>query len=116
MNTNGKTIAATFEKYQKDRLAFAQSVSELASRDINIDMLLKSGALPLLKPLLLDNVPPIQQAAANALARIANYSEEAANAIVGMDIIPHLTYKFIEQNVSRLYLADTPVLSRYILI
>ncbi len=100
MNSSGKTSQATFEKYQKDRLSFAQSLSDLASRDANIDSLLKSGALPLLKPLLLDNVPPVQQAAANALAKIANFSMEAAEAIVKMDIIPHLTFNFSDQNVS----------------
>lgn len=94
-----KAVAAVFEKYQKERLVFAQQLCELASRENNIESLLNGGALSLLRPLLLDNIPPIQQAAANALAKIATVNEKVASDIIKLDILPHLTFKFSEQNV-----------------
>lgn len=95
-----KAVAAVFEKYQKERLQFAQQICELASRENNIEHLLTGGALALLRPLLLDNIPPIQQAAANALAKIATVNEKVATDIIKLEILPHLTYKFNEQNVN----------------
>jgi len=56
--------------------------------------------MQLLRPLLLDNVPSIQQTAAIALGRLANYSEDLAEAIVGNEILPQLVYSLAEQNVS----------------
>jgi len=53
-----------------------------------------------LRPLLLDNVPSIQQSAALALGRLANYSDELAEAVVSNEILPQLVYSLSEQNVS----------------
>ena len=63
--------------------------------------------MALLRPLLLDNVPSIQQSAALALGRLANYSDELAEAVVSNEILPQLVYSLSEQNVS--------ILIRYIL-
>ena len=46
------------------------------------------GVMALLRPLLLDNVPSIQQSAALALGRLANYSDELAEAVVSNEILP----------------------------
>lgn len=46
----------------------------------------------LLRPLLLDNVPSIQQSAALALGRLANYSDDLAEAVVANDILRQLVY------------------------
>jgi hypothetical protein len=100
MNNSEKKVSAIFEKYQKERLAFAQAVSDLASRETNVEFLIQAGVLNLLRPLLLDNIPPIQQAAASALAKIAHCNEDIALDVVKLDILPHLTYRFSEQNVS----------------
>ncbi|KAJ3114192.1 Sperm-associated antigen 6 [Nowakowskiella sp. JEL0407] len=54
--------------------------------------------MPLLRPLLLDNVPAIQQAAALALGRLANYSLELAEAVVESEILPQLVYSLSQQN------------------
>jgi len=51
-----------------------------------------------LRPLLLDNVPSIQQSAALALGRIAGHSEELADAIVANEILPQLVYSLSEKN------------------
>ena len=70
-----------FEKYQKDRVTFVQTVAELATRPQNIEALQQAGVMSLLRPLLLDNVPSIQQSAALALGRLANYSDDLAEAV-----------------------------------
>lgn len=58
-----------------------------------------TGVMALLRPLLLDNVPSIQQSAALALGRLANYSDELAEAVVSNEILPQLVYSLSEQNV-----------------
>ena len=89
-----------FEQYQKARTQFVQTVSELASRPQNIETLQNNGVMQLLRPLLLDIVPTIQQTAAMALGRLANYNDDLAEAVVKGDILPQLVYSLAEQNVS----------------
>lgn len=55
--------------------------------------------MALLRPLLLDNVPSIQQSAALALGRLASHSDDLAEAIVSNQILPQLVYSLSEQNV-----------------
>lgn len=55
--------------------------------------------MSLLRPLLLDVVPTIQQTAALALGRLANYNDDLAEAVVKGDILPQLVYSLAEQNV-----------------
>jgi hypothetical protein len=89
---------APFEAYQKARVTFVQTVAELAQRPQNIEALQSAGVMALLRPLLLDNVPSIQQSAALALGRLANYSDELAEAVVSNEILPQLVYSLSEQN------------------
>ena len=65
--------------------------------------------MALLRPLLLDNVPSIQQSAALALGRLANYSDELAEAVVSNEILPQLVYSLSEQNVSLLNIYYTSI-------
>lgn len=58
------------------------------------------GVMALLRPLLLDVVPGIQQTSALALGRLANYNDDLAEAVVRADILPQLVYSLAEQNVS----------------
>jgi hypothetical protein len=58
--------------------------------------------MALLRPLLLDVVPTIQQTAALALGRLANYNDSLAEAVVKGDILPQLVYSLSEQNVSNI--------------
>ncbi|KAJ3231976.1 Sperm-associated antigen 6 [Chytriomyces hyalinus] len=97
-SSNAKVVLGVFETYQKQRLLFAQTVADLASRESNMDALHGAGVCQLLRPLLLDRIPAIQHAAALALGRIANYNEELAEAVVDSDIVPHLVYSLAEQN------------------
>ena len=92
-----------FEQYQKARSQFVQTVAELASRPQNIETLQNAGVMQLLRPLLLDIVPTIQQTAALALGRLANYNDDLAEAVVKGDILPQLVYSLAEQNVNAVF-------------
>lgn len=54
----------------------------------------------MLRPLMLDVVPSIQQTAALALGRLADHSDELAEAVVREDILPQLVHSLGSQNVS----------------
>ncbi|KAB1253932.1 Sperm-associated antigen 6 [Camelus dromedarius] len=54
--------------------------------------------MSLLRPLLLDVVPTIQQTAVLALGRLANYNDDLAEAVVKGGILPQLVYSLVEQN------------------
>lgn len=92
------SLLQIFEQYQKARVQFVQAVAEAATRPQNIDTMQNAGVMQLLRPLLLDNVPSIQQTAALALGRLANYSDDLAEAVVQNDILPQLVYSLGEQN------------------
>jgi len=96
----GLCCCAVFEQYQKARVQFVQTIAEMASRPQNIELLQNAGVMSLLRPLLLDTVPSIQQTAALALGRLANYNNNLAEAVVKGDILPQLVYSLSEQNVN----------------
>lgn len=61
-----------------------------------------AGVVSLLKPLMLDVVPSIQQTAALALGRLAEQSHDLAEAVVEENILSELICSHMgEQNVSR---------------
>lgn len=60
-----------------------------------------AGVISLLRPLMLDVVPSIQQTAALALGRLAEHSHGLAEAVVKEDILPVLIRSLVEENVSR---------------
>jgi len=93
-----RQIIQVFEEYQKARVKFVQTVADLATRAQHVEALQAAGVMQLLRPLLLDNVPSIQQSAALALGRLANYNEELAAAVVEGDILSQLVYSLNEQN------------------
>lgn len=93
-----KQVISVFEDYQRARISFVQNVAELSQRPQNVPLLNKAGVMALLRPLLLDPVPSVQQGAALALGRLANHSEEMAAAVIQNDIVPQLVYSLSEQN------------------
>ncbi|CAH2282277.1 sperm-associated antigen 6 isoform X1 [Pelobates cultripes] len=93
-----RQVLQVFEQYQKARTQFVQTVAELATRPQNIETLQNAGVMSLLRPLLLDVVPTIQQTSALALGRLANYNDDLAEAVVKGDILPQLVYSLAEQN------------------
>jgi len=95
---SSKAILKPFEEYQKARSNFVQSIADLATRPHNIISLHSAGVMALLRPLLLDSVQVIQQSAALAIGRLANYSEEIAESVIQNDIITQLIYSLTNQN------------------
>merc|ERR1719223_1755585 len=95
---SGVSVLQHFEVYQKSRVNFVQAIAEAATRPQNIEVMQNAGVMQLLRPLLLDNVPSIQQSSALALGRLANYSDDLAEAVVGNEILPQLVYSLSEQN------------------
>jgi hypothetical protein len=91
-------VVVVFDTYQKARTTFVQTVAELSSRPQNIPALQEAGVMGLLRPLLLDSVPTIQQTAAIALGRLADASDTLAANIVSGDILPQLVYSLGEPN------------------
>ncbi|KAL7835536.1 hypothetical protein SRHO_G00278830 [Serrasalmus rhombeus] len=53
--------------------------------------------MSLLRPLLLDAIPTIQQSAALALERLAKYNDGLAEAVVKGDVLPWPVYPLAEQ-------------------
>lgn len=93
-----RAVLQVFEEYQKARVTFVQTIADLATKPQHIDSLQNAGVMALLRPLLLDNVTSIQQAAALALGRLANYSDELAESVVTHEILPQLVYSLAQQN------------------
>merc|ERR1711959_332154 len=97
-STMARAVLAVFETYQIARVEFVKQIAELTTRPQNIEVLQNAGVMQLLRPLLLDTVPSIQQSAALALGRLANHNEELAEAVVSSQILPQLVYSLSEQN------------------
>uniref|UniRef100_H3CRT2 Sperm associated antigen 6 n=1 Tax=Tetraodon nigroviridis TaxID=99883 RepID=H3CRT2_TETNG len=93
-----RQIAQVFEQYQKSRVQFVQTVATLSTRPQNVEILHSAGVMPLLRALMLDVVPSIQQTAALALGRLAEHSEPLAGALVTEDVLPELVRSLGEQN------------------
>mmetsp|Transcript_110566 Transcript_110566/g.174195 ORF Transcript_110566/g.174195 Transcript_110566/m.174195 type:complete len:509 (+) Transcript_110566:79-1605(+) len=93
-----RAVLQIFEEYQKARMTFVQTVADLATRPENIDALQNAGVMNLLRPLLDDNVASVKQSAALALGRLANYSDELAEAVKNHDILPSLVESLSHQH------------------
>ena len=93
-----RILLRPFEEYQKARISFVQTIADLASKPQNIEALHSAGVMGLLRPLLLDSVPSIQQSAALAIGRLANFSEELAESVVDNEIIPQLIVSLLKPN------------------
>lgn len=93
-----RAVLQVFDDYQASRTKFVQTVAELAIRPSNMEALQNAGVMMLLRPLLLDTVPSIQQSAALALGRLASHSEQSAEHVVMDGVLPQLVYSLSEQN------------------
>ncbi|KAM9337390.1 sperm-associated antigen 6 [Symphorus nematophorus] len=93
-----RQIIQVFEQYQKSRMQFVQAVADLSSRPQNIEILQNAGVMSMLRPLMLDVVPSIQQTAALAVGRLADHSDDLAEALVKEDILPQLVHSLASQN------------------
>lgn len=95
---SNRQILQAFEEYQRARVKFVQTVADLASKPQHIEALQQAGVMQLLRPLLLDSVPSVQQSAALAIGRLANYNEELAESVVSSDVLAQLVYSLGDQN------------------
>jgi len=93
-----RAVIQPFEEYQKARTAFVQTIAELATRPQNIEALHSAGVMSLLRPLLSDSVPSIQQSSALAIGRLANHNEELAESVKENDILSQLILSLSNQN------------------
>uniref|UniRef100_A0A3Q2NUC4 Sperm associated antigen 6 n=1 Tax=Fundulus heteroclitus TaxID=8078 RepID=A0A3Q2NUC4_FUNHE len=93
-----RQIVQVFEQYQKSRQHFVQTVADLATRPQNTEILHNAGVMPMLRSLMLDAVPSIQQMAAVAVGRLADHSHSLAEAVVKEDILPQLVRSLATQN------------------
>lgn len=93
-----RAVLQPFEEYQKSRINFVQTIAELATRPQNIEALHSAGVMSLLRPLLSDSVPSIQQSSALAIGRLANHNEELAESVVQNEIITQLILSLSNQN------------------
>ncbi|VDK33124.1 unnamed protein product [Taenia asiatica] len=82
-----KQIFLVFQQYQKARLLFIQSISDLANRPNNINNLLKYDVISCLEPLLNDAVPTIQQVAAMVIGKIASSSKKFAELVIESNMV-----------------------------
>jgi len=117
-----RAVVSVLEDYQKARIQFVQQTAELAQRPQNVEILHNAGrssffsvwlhayfllgVMALLRPLLLDVVPSVQQGAALALGRLASHSDEMAEAVVSNEILPQLVFSLGEQNVCPSFCTD----------
>lgn len=89
-----------FERFQKARIDFVSEVAEMATRPDLVDILRDEHVLHLLRPMLIDTVPSVQQTAALALGRLANFSVDLAEEVVAAEILPQLVASLGGTNVS----------------
>ncbi|SBS91476.1 armadillo repeat protein PF16, putative (PF16) [Plasmodium ovale curtisi] len=93
-----KVIHQIFDDYSKSRIQFTQNISDLCLKAHNIEILINTDIIILLRPLILDKVPIVQQNATVILAKLASYSEEVALTILQNDVLPHLIYCLKHEN------------------
>ncbi|CAG9770782.1 unnamed protein product [Ceutorhynchus assimilis] len=84
---SGRSIVQVFETYQKSRLSFAQTVSDLASRPQNVEAMKSADVLELLKPLITDVCPQIRQCASMALGRLVHNDPQMAAELVTSGVL-----------------------------
>jgi hypothetical protein len=109
-----KEVNAVLVKYQASRIKFSQTVAEMVKHPRNIEgnhsdlvnlnmplAMVQSYpiSMDLLRPLLLDSEPTIQQNAALAFGRLANYNEQVAERIIMSEILPQLVASLNNENV-----------------
>ena len=88
---DARAILQLFERYQRERTAFAGSFYELARHDSNCELLENAGGAHFLIDLLDDPIIGIKRTATLALGRLAIQSEAVANKIVATGAVRTLT-------------------------
>ncbi|ANQ08274.1 Uncharacterized protein PCOAH_00026450 [Plasmodium coatneyi] len=93
-----KIIQQIFEDYNRSRTQFTQSIYDMCLKAHNMEVIISTDIIILIRPLILDKVPIVQQNATQILAKMASHSEEVALTILQNDVLPHLVYCLKHEN------------------
>eukprot|EP00366_Plasmodium_knowlesi_P001815 XP_002259312.1 pf16 protein, putative [Plasmodium knowlesi strain H] len=93
-----KNIQQIFEDYNRSRTQFTQSIYDMCLKAHNMEIIINTDIIILIRPLILDKVPMVQQNATQILAKMASHSEEVALTILENDVLPHLVYCLKHEN------------------
>jgi len=80
-----------FETFARARLEFVRNIASLSERPEYLESLLDEDAFGMLRGLLHDKVPTVQQTAALAVGRMAGFSTELSEELVKSGILEQLT-------------------------
>jgi HEAT repeat protein len=98
MNKQERLVYDVFHKFQQARVEFVQGLAQLATRSVTVDLMQNAGVLHLLRPLMEDKVPAIQQTAALALGRLVSFSPAIADTVVCSDLLPSVVKGLSDPN------------------
>ncbi|SCO67406.1 PF16 protein, putative [Plasmodium vivax] len=93
-----KAVQQIFEDYNRSRAQFTQSIYDMCLKAHHMEVIISTDIIMLLRPLILDKVPIVQQNATQILGKMASHSEEVALTILQNDVLPHLVYCLKHEN------------------
>ncbi|GAW81075.1 PF16 protein [Plasmodium gonderi] len=93
-----KAIQQIFEDYSRARTHFTQNIYDMCLKSHNMEVIINTDIIILIRPLILDKIPIVQQNATQILAKMATHSEEVALTILQNDVLPHLIYCLKHEN------------------
>jgi len=82
-----RQLATTFQRYERDRIAFTWALADAARAEGNAAPLAALGAPTLLLPLLSDPVDTVAHTAAFALGRMAGHSSSVARTLAQAGVV-----------------------------
>ncbi|GAB4823776.1 hypothetical protein N2152v2_010822 [Parachlorella kessleri] len=88
-----RPVVNALDRYQRERLVFAQAALDFTRQPENVETLVAGGAISLLQHLSQDVSPGIQHLATLALGRLATHSQEVAESLVTGDFQHFLVNK-----------------------
>lgn len=98
----GPIFFIVLQGYQNARAQFAQQVADLALRPETLEQLIQGNVIVLLRNLLTDISPSIQQNAAIAVGRLASHCPKISEMLIKHDIVRILLYFDMDKsNVSQ---------------
>ena len=80
-----RPVINALDRYQRERLVFAQAALDFTKQPENVETLVAGGAVSLLQHLSQDVSPGIQHLATLALGRLATHSQDVAQSLVAAD-------------------------------
>lgn len=93
------TVEPTFADFEQARLDFVRNVSKFAETTDCIEIFQAGQTVTLLKPLITDPVSDIRTQASRTLLRLIDLSEDIANEVVDIGMIPSVVQRLTEGDV-----------------